>query len=358
MISLALAVLMLASCLLVLSGCGTKFVETPKENALYNFEELRELNGNSKLPILLGTDRSKMTNGFEKLSGSDNHYETYRSKQHTSVVYFLSSLDYHYNTEADTIYTVGVRISPEGKEIKKKSDGTTYTVYTTSWNVLGFKIGDKADKVDAGMISYGYERLMKEEWTGGLPKTLEYSYRKGIVVITLGIESDSMDVSSFYVWIPYRTEAIDALNAESKLPANLGFAYSVYANPAFTQDKSAMTKTERLYRSNDGSVAKLRGFPDYSDMAMTTYISFTSTNYNVLGISVGMTVSEASSKLSGLGWSVSQDGLSFTKDIFTITFNNGLETNDEAINFVIDETINLIEVSLVESTNIAGIELE
>lgn len=353
-ISIALAALMLTVCLAVLSGCGSKqkYVETPENNALYSFEEVRELNGNSKLPVLLGTDRSEMSGGYEKFGGSDNHYETHRSKDNKYVAYYLSTLDYHYNTndQADTIYTVGVRISPENMEIKKNSDGTTYAVYTTSWNVLGFKIGDKIDKADSILTSYGYESLFKEEWTTSLPKTLEYTYRKGIIVITLGVESDSMVVSQMYVWIPYRTENIDAFNSECNLPANLGFAYSVYANPNFSQDKSANTKAERVYKSNDGSVAKLRGFPDYSDMGMTAYVSLTSSNYNVLGISVGTSISDAASKLTGLGWEADDTGLCFKNDIFLITFNGGKTSDTDAIN--------LIEVELIESTNISGIEVD
>ena len=362
-ISVGLAAMMFIACLAFLAGCSCsekqKFLETPKDNILYEYDEVRELNGYSRVPYMLGTAKQDIKSDYEYRNGSaENHYESYRSKENKDVMYLLSTKEYHYNEKSDTLYVTGFRVNAEDKELKKAADGSTYYEYTTSRNVLGIKIGDKIDAAEKVLKKYGYEKLYNETWEGGLPKTLEYTFKKGIVVVTLGVESGVNDVTQIYVWIPYFTEDIDAFNAECHLPADLGFSYSVYANSSFEYDKK--TPIERAYKTADGCYAILRGFPDYVDPGMTAFVSFTSSSYDVLGIKTGTSVNDAAAKLTGAGWTETNDVYTslltnregdvrfFTKGVVVI----GLVSAPGS------DTVTTIEVSLAESTNISGIDTE
>ena len=65
-----------------------------------------------------------------------------------------------------------------------------------------------------------------------MPHSREFSFRKGIVIVSFAVETEN-DISSIRVWIPYRDKDIDALNKKSHLPADLGLFYSVMINPNF-----------------------------------------------------------------------------------------------------------------------------
>lgn len=155
-----------------------------------------------------------------------------------------------------------------------------------------------------------------------MPHSREFSFRKGIVIVSFAVETGN-DISSIRVWIPYRDKDIDALNKKSHLPADLGLFYSVMINPNFKY--SGKNTTSRRYESEDGCIAIMRGFPDVKDAAMTAEVSFTSTEYDALGVKVGMTSEEAENILTEAGCTKDSDGLYVFGNVAAIrlTVENG-----------------------------------
>lgn len=94
-------------------------------------------------------------------------------------------------------------------------------------------------------------------------------------------------------------------------------------NPNFKY--SGKNTTSRRYESEDGCIAIMRGFPDVKDAAMTAEVSFTSTEYDALGVKVGMTSEEAENILTEAGCTKDSDGLYVFGNVAAIrlTVENG-----------------------------------
>lgn len=309
-ISLILSILMLVSACLCLAGCKKDKIEmTEKNNGLYDYEEVRELNETLRMPYPLGTKESAFGSEFESYGGIPDHAETFRSKDNLDITYTLSTFELKYgepdkNTE---LIATGFTIRAANKTIMRNSDGSTTPLYTTDRSVLGICVGNSIGNAEKKLTEAGYEKIYQETPVDdGLPHSREFSFRKGIIIFSLAVETDD-DISSMRVWIPYYDKDIDALNKASNLPADLGLFYSVMVNSSFKY--SGKNATSRRYESEDGCVAIMRGFPDVRDNAMTAEVSFTSTEYDALGVKVGMTLEEAEKLFKQAGCTKDSDGL-------------------------------------------------
>ena len=347
----ALAALMLIcavfSAFAACSGNANGNSRTGNDNPFRNFPEVVELNDNIEMPAVMGESESKLASiGFEYYSGAEHHLTRYRSTKAQDLIYTMSTYEMQYGEPDPSLelYVTGFRIMPENKTIEKNPDGSTYPVYTTSRSVFGIKLGDDIKQAREVLFKKGYEIIYEETKNEtGLPKTYEYSYRKGAVMISIGAERGD-DISQMNVWIPYYDEDINALNKQSDLPADLGLIYSVVTNKDFSY--AGKNSTSRRYETEDGCIAIMRGFPDYIDMSMTCEVSFTSDKYNVLGVKVGMTEDEARTALINKGCSRDSDNVYVFNAVAAVqlTVENGIVTR--------------LAATLKPSTNITGIEVE
>lgn len=298
---------------------------TEKNNGLYEYEEVRQINETLRMPYPLGTREAAFGSEFESYGGIPDHAEIFRSKDNLDITYTLSTLELKYgepdkNTE---LIATGFTIRAANKTIIRNADGSTTPLYTTDRAVLGISVGNSIDKAKEKLLDAGYEQIYEETPVDdGLPHSREFSFRKGIVIVSFAVETEN-DISSIRVWIPYRDKDIDALNKKSHLPADLGLFYSVMINPNFKY--SGKNTTSRRYESEDGCIAIMRGFPDVKDAAMTAEVSFTSTEYDALGVKVGMTLDEAENILTEAGCTKDSDGLYVFGNVAAIrlTVENG-----------------------------------
>lgn len=309
----AAAAAIAALTLIGLVSCGKKTesgIKTSKDNPFYEYAEVRELNEALVLPFGFGeTAEALEKGGFELMkNGIEGHSATYRSKDNKDIAYMLGKRDMAYgrHDKNAALYVMSVRISHEGKTIKKNADGTSTPVYTTRRSVFGIKVGDLLGDARKTLIDKGYEVVYEEpKEEKGMPKTRENAYKKGIVYIVFGAESRD-DISQIYIYIPYDDTDIQKLNALCELPAKLGSSYEITVNPEFKYvDKTAV---ERHYASADGSEAYMRGFPDYKDILLTAQVRVTADKYSVLGAKTGMSEAEARELFEKAGCVYDADG--------------------------------------------------
>ena len=232
-ISLALAALLLVSACFCITGCKKHEVKmTEKNNGLYDYEEVRQINETLRMPYHLGTREAAFGSEFESYGGIPDHAEIFRSKDNLDITYTLSTLELKYgapdkNTE---LIATGFTIRAANKSIIRNADGSTTPLYTTDRAVLGISVGNSIDKAKEKLLEAGYEQIYEETPVDdGLPHSREFSFRKGIVIVSFAVETGN-DISSIRVWIPYRDKDIEALNKKSHLPADLGLFYSVMIN--------------------------------------------------------------------------------------------------------------------------------
>lgn len=344
---------------LALAACGKKTEFVPGENyaggmssdnPLYSLEEVRELNESLSAPLLLGmSEDDAKSAGFEAMeNGIENHIMTYRCKDARDVVCTLGTRELYYGEPSKNtkLYVTGIRFTPAGKTLQKNADGSTTPVYETERGLLGVKIGDYITDARQKLIDRGYEVVFEEKFAGGLPKTLDNAYRKGAVMITLGAESGLGDISQIYVWIPYFEPEINSFNEKCDLPVDLGNLYSIMMNPDFRYVQNSKTNVTRTYASEDGSVAIMRGFPDYRDMSMTAEVGFISEEYNVLGVKCGMSEDEAKRLLTEGGCTEDENGYFIWGSVAAVrlTVENGVVTK--------------ITACLRPSTNLTNIDIK
>lgn len=343
-----LTAVLLAAILLAAAACANTADpgKTGENGPLDEFEEVRELNGALEMPLPLGASESEVRRkGFESFGSSVEHYlMRFRSADAKDVTYTVGTRELRYGEPDPSagLYVTGFRVTAASSSVKKNDDGSTTVVYSSPRSALGVSVGDMIGEAREKLLASGYTALYEEPKREGLPKTYEHSFRKGVIVFTLGAENDG-SISQLSVWIPYYAPEIDALNERSSLPAELGLIYSAVANPAFGY--AGKDATSRRYEAEDGSVAIMRGFPDVIDMNMTAEVSFVSKEYSALGVSVGMAENEAREKLLAAGCTESEAG-EFVFNALTavrITAENGVVTG--------------ITAALRPSTNLAKIDL-
>ena len=334
------------SCLFTLSACGKNNTEppkteTPETNPLYAYEEIREFNYNSKIPYILGSTAEEIGKTFERVSGTIDHCENYRSKQVKDLAYTLSRIEAVCGeaAPASPVYATAVSIVPENKKITSVGNGKTKVEYISSRTVLGVKLGQDINDAEAVFKKFGYEKIYEEIKTSNLPKSREFTFKKGILLISCNVEVKN-DISFMRAWVSMQNESIDRVNSQSNLPADLGLHYSVYANPDFVYDSK--TEQARIYKHKDGATTcTLRGFPDARDMLMNAGIYFESNQYDVFGAKTGMTVEEAAEKLVSAGCSAKPD----EEDMYACGIVLVKLNSDGGI-------VKSIEVSLIESTQL------
>lgn len=345
-IGFLLALCVTASCMFTLSACKKNNIEppkteTPETNPLYAYDEIREFNFNSKVPYILGSSAEEVGKSFERVSGTLNHNENYRSKEQSDIVYTLSRTEIlSAEAEADSpLYVTCITIMPEDKKITPLGDGKTKVEYITSRTVLGVKLGENIEEAEKVFEKFGYEKIYEEIKTSNLPKSREYTFRKGILIISCSVETKG-DISFMRVWIPMKSESVDKVNTQSNLPVELGLHYSVYANPDFAFDSK--TQQERIYKHKDGvTTCMLRGFPDSRDMLMNADVYFESSQYDVFGVKTGMTAEEAAKKFISAGCTAEtgeENLYAFGTVLIKLTSEGG--------------NVKSIEVSLIESTQL------
>lgn len=300
--------------LCIFAGCNGKQTgkDTPETNPLYQYDEVVEFNKNSVIPMILGTKLSEISGGYELRSGTSGHFESYLSKENLFVSYYFGR---HTLDEQGELYATAVRIRPESRSVEKDSAGNRTTVFVSSNPVMGVKLGESAESAGKKLEAFGYECIYKEVNTTTLPKSLEHTYIKGVIVISLAIESNSDQVSSIYAWIPYDTADITQAQSDCVLPAELGSVYNVLGNESFSYKEK--DQYNRVYATSTGTTCVLRGYPDSSDMIMNAEVSFTAGNYNISGAMCGMTISNAVEKLLAAGWVRQGESLVFTRGILT-----------------------------------------
>lgn len=294
--------------------------ETPESNMLKDFPEVVEFNKNSVIPELLGTPRSEMGNGYELRSGVANHVENYLSSDNLDVSYTLGTREIHAEgeTPASELYVTGVRVRAKDKKIANVN-GKRTTNYITDRKVMGLRVGVDYKEAVEHLEKYGYKIIFEEVSTSTLPTSREIALKKGIIIISLAVETGG-DVSSFNTWIPYDTSEIDAIFENSHLPAKLGLVYNCYAStdPVFTYYMKNDDQSGRIYRADDGSIAVMLGYPDISDYIMCSQVTFSDSKYDVDGASVGMTFDECINKLTAAGWTLYKDSSTLTKGDVTL----------------------------------------
>ena len=344
---------------LALTGCGDKHKFVPGENytgemstsnPLYSLEEVRELNENLEAPLLLGmSEKDAKSAGYEAMeNGIENHIMTYRCKEAKDAVYTFGTRELYYGEPSrDTkLYVTLLQILPAGKTIQKNADGSTTPVYETKRSVFGIKVGDHITQARQTLIERGYEVVFEEKFGGGLPKTLDNTYKKGAVMISIGAESGQGDISQIRVWIPYYEPEINSFNEKCNLPVELGNMYSIMMNPEFKYVQNSKTNVTRTYGAEDGSIAIMRGFPDYRDMSMTAEVGFISDKYDVLGAKCGMSEDEAKRLLIEGGCTEDESGYFIWGSVAAVrlTVENGVVTK--------------LTACLRPSTNLTNIEIK
>lgn len=323
-INIIIAMLLCISVVFACFGCSSKpesmGKDTPDTNALKDYPEVVEFNKYSVIPELLGTPKELIGSGYVLKSGIENHYETYLSSDHLDVNYNVGSLDMRYEIDpADMLYIVGVRVRTQDKTIETVN-GKRVVTYISDKLVLGMKVGINYKDACRNLESFGYKKLYEQPIiTSGVATSREISYGKGIIVISMAVETGG-DVSSFNAWIPYDTSKIESIFDNSKVPAKLGLIYNCYGSSetTFTFLKKTQENSVRVYTSDDGSTAVMHGYPDAYDMLMCTQVTFNSSRYNVDGAKVGMTFKNCIDKLTSAGWTLLKDGSTLTKDSVTL----------------------------------------
>ena len=92
-ISLALAALLLVSACFCITGCKKHEVKmTEKNNGLYDYEEVRQINETLRMPYHLGTREAAFGSEFESYGGIPDHAEIFRSKDNLDITYTLTAL--------------------------------------------------------------------------------------------------------------------------------------------------------------------------------------------------------------------------------------------------------------------------
>lgn len=349
----------LLSFLIGLIGCSCGSKTTPgengkgkmkKDNPLYSLEEVRELNENLEAPLMLGASEEDVkAYGYEAMeNGIEHHIMNYRCKNAKDIGYTVGTRELYYGEPSKNtkLYVTAFRIVPAGKTIEKNADGSTTPVYETTRSVFDIKVGDIITEAREKLISRGYEVVFEEQFQGGLPKTLDNAYRKGAVMITLGAESGLGDISQIYVWIPYNEPEINSFNEKCNLPVDLGNMYSIMMNSDFKYVQNSKTNVTRTYGAEDGSVAIMRGFPDYRDMSMTAEVGFISDKYDVLGVKCGMSEQEAGNLLIAGGCTEDESGYFIWGSVAAVrlTVENGVVTK--------------VTACLRPSTNLTNIEIK
>ncbi len=328
-IAMLLSIIMAAACMsCTKTGRGK---DTPENNMLKEYPEVVEFNKNSVVPELMGTPRSEIGNGYECRGGVIDHSETYISSDNVDVTYTLGTREMHYENDqpADELYVTGIRVRTQDKKIET-INGKRIVTYITDKQIMGAEVGMNYEKAGEKLSRFGYELIYEEKPISSLPGSLEISYRKGIIIISLAVESGG-DVSSINAWIPYDTGKIDEILNNSHLPADLGLVYNCYASkdPVFTYYMKNEDATARVYKAEDGSVAVLHGYPDASDYIMCAQVTFCDPKYDIDGAVVGSTFKECIDKLTSAGWTLYKDGRTLTKgeltvklfDVKTLEFN-------------------------------------
>ena len=323
-INIIIAMLLCISVVFACFGCSGKTEpmgkDTPDTHALKDYPEVVEFNKYSVIPELLGTPKELIGSGYVLKSGIEHHYETYLSSDHLDVNYNVGSLDMRYEIDpADMLYIVGVRVRTQDKTIETVN-GKRVVTYISDKLVLGMKVGINYKEACRNLESFGYKKLYEQPIiTSGVATSREISYGKGIIVISMAVETGG-DVSSFNAWIPYDTSKIESIFDNSKVPAKLGLIYNCYGSSetTFTFLKKTQENSVRVYTSDDGSTAVMHGYPDAYDMLMCTQVTFNSSRYNVDGAKVGMTFKNCIDKLTSAGWTLLKDGSTLTKDSVTL----------------------------------------
>lgn len=314
-IAMLLTGLMACGCMSCTSGR-----ETPESNMLKDYPEVVEFNKNSVVPELLGTPRSELGNGYVLRSGVANHVENYLSSDNLDVSYMLGTLEIYSEgeTPASELYVTGLRVRAKDKKIDN-ANGKHTTNYISDRKVMGLKVGVDYKEAIEKLEKFGYELIYEEVSTSSLPTSREVAMKKGIIIISMAVESGG-DVSSFNAWIPYDTSEIDAVFANSHLPAELGLIYNCYAStdPVFTYYMKNEELTGRVYKADDGSIAVMLGYPDLSDYIMCSQVTFSDPKYDVDGASVGMTFDECIKKLTAAGWTLYKDSSTLSKGDVTL----------------------------------------
>lgn len=320
-----ISVLLCVISVISLVGCKDSLpqargVETPDSNALKDYEEVVEFNAYSSVPELLGTPRNLIGNNYILKNGVENYFETYLSTENLDVTYYVGSRNMIYEPSATaSLYVIGVRVRTQDKNIETVN-GKRKVTYITDKYVLGMQVGIESEKACKTLEAFGYKKLYEQPpITSGVSTSREISYQKGIIVVSMAVET-SGEVSSFYAWIPYDTSKIEQAFDNSHVPAKLGLIYNCYGSPV--TEFSFLQKTEsnsaRVYTAEDGSVAVMHGYPDASDMLMCTQVTFSSKDYNVDGATVGMTFRECIDKLTAAGWTLLKDSSTLTKGEITL----------------------------------------
>lgn len=314
-IAMLIVIIMAGMCMSCASGSAT-----PESNMLKDYPEVVEFNKNSRIPELLGTPRNEMGNGYVLRSGVVNHTETYLSSDNLDVTYTLGTREIYREGEAPAseLYVTGIRVRTQDKKIVTLN-GKRTTQYITNRTVMGLKVGVDYNTAKEHLEKFGYELIYEQKSDSTLPTSREISYRKGIIIISIAVETGG-DVSSFNVWIPYDTSEIDSLFENSHLPANLGLVYNCYAStdPVFQYYAKNEDNSGRVYKADDGSLAVMLGYPDLSDYIMCSQVSFSDSKYDVDGASPGMTFGECIQKLQAAGWTLYKDSSTLAKGIVTV----------------------------------------
>ena len=247
-INIIIAMLLCISVVFACFGCSSKpesmGKDTPDTNALKDYPEVVEFNKYSVIPELLGTPKELIGSGYVLKSGIEHHYETYLSSDHLDVNYNVGSLDMRYEIDpADMLYIVGVRVRTQDKTIETVN-GKRVVTYISDKLVLGMKVGINYKEACRNLESFGYKKLYEQPIiTSGVATSREISYGKGIIVISMAVETGG-DVSSFNAWIPYDTSKIESIFDNSKVPAKLGLIYNCYGSSETTF--TFLKKTQEL----------------------------------------------------------------------------------------------------------------
>ena len=154
-ISLAIAALLLVSACFCITGCKKHEVKmTEKNNGLYDYEEVRQINETLRMPYPLGTREAAFGSEFESYGGIPDHAEIFRSKDNLDITYTLSTLELKYgepDKNAELIAT-GFTIRAANKTIIRNADGSTTPLYTTDRAVLGISVGNSIDKAKEKLL--------------------------------------------------------------------------------------------------------------------------------------------------------------------------------------------------------------
>ena len=148
-ISLALAALLLVSACFCITGCKKHEVKmTEKNNGLYDYEEVRQINETLRMPYPLGTREAAFGSEFESYGGIPDHAEVFRSKDNLDITYTLSTLELKYGApdkNAELIAT-GFTIRAANKTIIRNADGSTTPLYTTDRAMMSESLSTEIER--------------------------------------------------------------------------------------------------------------------------------------------------------------------------------------------------------------------